>query len=65
MKSPVITKEKVNINTTDEVLYFGLRAGAVVCAVVGLWALSCLASAVFHAGPLAVIRGYITAITGV
>ena len=33
-------------------------------AIIGLWAVSCLVSATFIAGPLAVATGWFTAITG-
>lgn len=64
MKSSIITKKNVTIDTTDEILVLGLRAGVVMSALIGTWALCCVVSALIHAGPLAMLRGYITAITG-
>ncbi|MFT5702347.1 MAG: hypothetical protein ACI8ZB_005266 [Desulforhopalus sp.] len=64
MKSSIITKENITTDTTDEILVLGLRTGAVICALVGTWALCALVAALVNAGPLAVLRGYITAITG-
>ncbi|TKB08341.1 hypothetical protein [Desulforhopalus sp. IMCC35007] len=65
MKSSIITKEKVHIDTTDEIMILGLRTGAVICALIGVWALCSLAAAVIQTGPLAMLRGYLTAITGI
>ena len=65
MKSSIITKEKVRINAADEILVLGLKTGAVICALIGAWALCSLAAAVIHAGPLTMLRGYISAITGI
>lgn len=65
MKSSIITKENVRIDTADEILVLGLKTGAVICALIGVWALCSLAAAVIHTGPLTMLRGYITAITGI
>ncbi len=64
MKSPIITKDKVEVNLAEEVMTFGIRTGAVVAAVIGIWAVCALAAALFHAGPIEMARGYITAVTG-
>ncbi|HIJ77915.1 MAG: hypothetical protein OEY01_01235 [Desulfobulbaceae bacterium] len=34
-------------------------------AVIGIWAISCLASAAAVAGPLGLVKGFISAVTGV
>ena len=68
MKSSIITKENIKIDTidtTDEILVLGMRTAAVICALIGTWALFSLVAALVHAGPLAMLRGYITAITGI
>ncbi|MFT5702344.1 MAG: hypothetical protein ACI8ZB_005263 [Desulforhopalus sp.] len=65
MKSSIITKENITTDTSDEILTLGLRTGVVICALIGTWALCSLVSAVVNAGPLNVLRGYITAITGI
>jgi len=65
MKSSIITKENISIDTTDEILNLGLRTGVVVCALIGAWALCSIVAAVVNVGPLAMLRGYITAITGI
>lgn len=64
MKSPIITREKINIDVTDETMKFALKVGKVVSALIGIWAVSCLASAVISIGPLEMVKGYITALTG-
>jgi hypothetical protein len=64
MNSPIITKEKVLIHLADEVMSFSLRAGSVLCALIGIWGVTCLVAALTSAGPLKMVRGYITAITG-
>jgi hypothetical protein len=64
MNSPIITKEKVQIHLADEVMSFSLRAGSVLCALIGIWGVTCLVAALTSVGPLKMVRGYITAITG-
>jgi hypothetical protein len=64
MKSSIITKEKIKLDAADEILVLGLRTGAVICALIGTWAFCSLVAALINAGPLTMLRGYITAITG-
>lgn len=64
MKSPIITREKIQVDTSDEVMRFTLKVGTVLSALIGIWAVSCLVGALISAGPLQVVKGYITAITG-
>jgi hypothetical protein len=64
MNAPIITKDKVQIDIADEVMRFTLKAGAVVCAAIGIWGLTCLVAALTNVGAVKVIQGYITAITG-
>ena len=64
MKSSIITKENIKIDAADEILVLGLRTGAVICALIGTWALCTLAAALVNTGLLTMLRGYITAITG-
>ncbi len=64
MNAPIITKDKIQIDIADEVMRFTLKAGAVVCAAIGIWGLTCLVSALTNVGAVEVIQGYITAITG-
>lgn len=64
MKSPIITRERITVDVTDETMKFALKVGKVVSGLIGIWAVSCLASAIINIGPLQMIKGYITAITG-
>lgn len=64
MNAPIITKDKIQIDITNEIMGFTLKAGAVVCAAIGIWSLTCLVAAVTNVGAVKVIQGYITAITG-
>ncbi|PHR25153.1 MAG: hypothetical protein COA36_14185 [Desulfotalea sp.] len=65
MKSSIITKENIKVDAADEILTLGLRTGAVVCALIGTMALCSLIAAFVIEGPLDMLRGYISAITGV
>ncbi len=65
MNTPIITKEKVQVDLADEVMSFTMKAGVAICALIGIWGISCIVSAMVSAGPMAMLRGYITAITGV
>jgi len=64
MNSRIITKEKVEVDVTSEVSSFTVKVGTVVAAMIGIWALTALASALVQVGPLTMLRGYLTAITG-
>lgn len=64
MKSPIITRENINVDINEEVMGFTLKLGTVISALIGIWAVSCLVAGLISAGPLQMVRGYITAITG-
>lgn len=64
MKTPIVVKEKVDVDLTEEVTGFVAKAGVVAGAVIGVWALTCLVAALINVGPLGMVRGYITAVTG-
>ena len=64
MKTPTITKEETGLDLAGETTQFCLRTGSVICALIGVWAFTCLAAAIVKFGPLEVIRGYFTAVTG-
>jgi len=64
MESPIITREKIRVDINDEIMSFSFRLGTVICAVIGLWAVACLATGLLSVGPLQLVRGYLTAITG-
>jgi hypothetical protein len=64
MKSSIITKEKSHIDYADEVMRFTFKVGAVACALVGIWAFTCLVAGLVDVGPMEMVRGYISAVTG-
>jgi hypothetical protein len=64
MKSPIITKEKIQVDINDEVMGFAFNLGMLLSALIGIWAVSCLVAGLISVGPLQMARGYITAITG-
>jgi hypothetical protein len=64
MNTPIITKEKIQIDIADEVMSFTLKAGTVLCALIGIWGVTCIVAGLMSAGPLQMIQGYLTAITG-
>jgi len=65
MKSIITTNEKTAVDISDEIMGFSLKVGAVLGSLIGVWALACLLAGLVNAGPGGLIRGYITAITGV
>ncbi|MFW2365805.1 MAG: hypothetical protein ACN4GW_05270 [Desulforhopalus sp.] len=64
MKSPIITREKIDTDISNEIVAFGFKIGVTGCALVGIWAVCCLLAGLASSGPVQMIRGYITAITG-
>jgi len=64
MKSSIITKDKVQIDYADEVMRFTFKVGTVACALVGIWAFTCLMAGLMDVGPMELVRGYISAVTG-
>lgn len=64
MKAPIITNEKIETNVTDEVMSLGYKLGIALCSVIGVWAVSCLLAGVVKFGAASLVKGYITAITG-
>lgn len=64
MKSLIFTTEKVQLDIADEVMSFTLKVGTALSALIGVWAVSCLVSALINVGPLQMIKGYVTALTG-
>ncbi len=65
MRTPTITNENTTVDVTEEVMGFSLKVGAVLSALVGVWGLTCLLAGLINAGPLGMLKGYITAITGI
>ena len=65
MNSPIITKDRIYVNLVDEAFHFSIKAGAVICALIGIWAVSCFVAGLMQVGPVQMARNYITAITGI
>lgn len=65
MESLITTKEKIEININDEIMAFTLKLGTVVTAMIGIWAFSCLLAGLVSAGRNDMLRGYLSAITGI
>jgi hypothetical protein len=61
-KTKTQVKEKVQALDVASKVTVALFGGA--AALIGLWAVACFAGAVLSSGPLAVIKGYFTAVTG-
>lgn len=64
MKTPIMTKETIHVDVSEEVMSFSLKVGAVLSALIGIWGLTCLLAGIISAGPIEMIKGYLTAITG-
>lgn len=64
MKSPIITREKIQVDIADEVMSFTFKVGTALGVLIGFWAVSCLVAGLINVGPLQMAKGYITAITG-
>jgi hypothetical protein len=64
MKSPIIIREKIQVDIADEVMSFSFKVGTVLGALIGIWAVSCFVAALINIGPLQMAKGYVTAITG-
>ncbi|WP_457576101.1 hypothetical protein [Desulfomarina sp.] len=65
MKSIITTSEKTTVNISDEIMGFSLKVGAVIGTVIGIWAMACLVAGLINSGPTGLVKGYITAITGI
>lgn len=64
MKDQIITSDRIETDLLDEISHFGFRFGSIACALIGIWAFTCLASALIQSSPSGILHGYITAITG-
>lgn len=64
MKTPTITNENITVDVTEEVMSFSLKVGAVLSALVGIWGVTCLLAGLINAGPLGMLKGYLSAVTG-
>lgn len=64
MKTPIILKEKIHVDITEEVMSFCAKVGAAAGLLIGVWALTSFMAGLASVGPLGMVRGYITAFTG-
>ncbi len=64
MKSKTAINENVTVDVTEEIMGFSLKVGAVLSALIGIWGFTCLVAALVNFGPVEMIKGYFTAITG-
>lgn len=64
MKSPIISTEKIGIDVSVETMAFTLKVGITACALTGVWSVCCLLAGLVTSGPVQMVRGYITAVTG-
>lgn len=62
------TQTQVKVNNQDQALDAASKVTVALfggtAALVGLWAVACLAGAVLSNGPLGVVKGYFSAVTG-
>jgi len=61
-KTATRTTTKVSDRTSDGITIAMMGAGS---AIIGLWAVACFVGAMVTSGPLGMIRGYISAVTGI
>jgi len=64
MKSKTVINENVTVDVTEEIMGFGLKVGAVLSALIGIWGFTCLLAGLVNFGPVEMIKGWFTAITG-
>ena len=64
MKAPSLIKERTDVDFADEITRFSLKVGTVICAMIGIWAAACLFVGLAGPGPVEMVKGYITALTG-
>ncbi|MBV5307443.1 MAG: hypothetical protein J0652_12200 [Desulfobulbaceae bacterium] len=58
--------QETQVNTGYETSKFALATGITMAALVGIWAVACMISALLHSGGIGgVVQGFITAVTGV
>ncbi len=62
MRTNTATTQKSQVEVGYETSKFAMGTGMVLAALVGIWACACLISALVGGG---VVKGFITAVTGV
>jgi hypothetical protein len=54
-----------NTHSTDELLKVGVNTMGIMSVAIGGWGIACMVSGLISAGgPLALVQGFITAVTG-
>ena len=64
MNTRIHLKEKIDLDIAYEVMRFFAKVGTAGGILLGIWALTSLIAGLISAGPLGMVRGYITSITG-
>ncbi|HID40319.1 MAG TPA: hypothetical protein EYP36_12510 [Calditrichaeota bacterium] len=64
MTTKIITKSESKTDIAKETSIFAIGAISVLAALIGIWGLACLIGGLAANGPGGLIRGYITALTG-
>ncbi len=64
MKTQIFTKEKTDLDLSDECSSYGVLLGALICGIIGIWGVACFLGALVSSGPVAMVRGYISALSG-
>lgn len=64
MKTIVDSTRTTETEVTHDLMSILMTVVSASALVIGVWAFACFASALFSHGLIAMVRGYITAITG-
>jgi hypothetical protein len=64
MTANTITRTETKTDVGLEASKFGLRVGMGMAALIGLWGVACLIGGLASYGVGGMLRGYLTAITG-
>jgi hypothetical protein len=64
MKSKIAINRNTTVDVTEEIMGFSLKVGTVLIALVGIWGFTCLLAGLISSGPLEMLKGYFTAVTG-
>ena len=64
MKTIVDTTKTTEVEVTHDVLSVLMTLLSVSAALIGIWAAACFVGAIINHGLMSVIRGYVTAVTG-
>jgi hypothetical protein len=64
MNTNINTANRTQVDAAYETSKFALGAGLFMAALVGLWGVASLVSALASNGPLNLVKSYLTAVTG-